>query len=68
MDTPQTSFTVQEAAELLKRDRNTIYKWCKNGTLPGVWRAGQRELRIPLAAVDAIRYGQPQPVKVDVGI
>ena len=45
--------TPKEAAELLKVDRLTVYRMVKDGQLPAA-RIGQRGLRIPRVAVEAI--------------
>jgi excisionase family DNA binding protein len=44
-------FTPKEAAKYLGVSRPTIYRWIEEGTLEGVFRIGDKLLRIPQEAV-----------------
>jgi excisionase family DNA binding protein len=51
------TYTVAEAAELLRLHPKTVVKWCRDGRLEGAaYRLGSRKLgyAIPRASVDAL--------------
>ncbi len=49
-------YSVEEAAQILGVDAETVRRWCRQGKIPGVRRFG-REYRIPRTAIDP--QGQP---------
>jgi len=47
--------TVKEAGLILQRKPVTVRLWCERGQVPGAYKYGAREWRIPLASVEALR-------------
>ncbi|MCB0211829.1 MAG: helix-turn-helix domain-containing protein [Anaerolineae bacterium] len=48
--------TVQETADILRVSRSTVWRWCKDGTIPSAFKLG-RTWRISSAEVDKIING-----------
>ena len=57
---PAADLTVDQVADVMGRTSACIRGWCRDGKLPGAYRAGEgsREWRVPPRALDEYRVGQ----------